>query len=347
MLALFLCYNFSMELIYFTERGQLNNFVKNGEAADLKHGGAEFLQSWEWGELIERGGERIMRLGVREGKKIVAAATLIKKELRGSYFYWYAPRGPIVSAEASSKPAVEDFLFNEIKKLDQQALFLRIEPSADWYKESNKIRARKSLDLQPQETLILELENSEEELLAAMHQKTRYNIRLAEKKGVIIKPGTSEQCPEFWRLMNLTGDRDQFRIHDAAHYENLVRTDNGFVKLFLAEYVGRNIAAGLFCFWGNKVTYMHGASDNEYRNVMAPYLLQWSVIKTARAQGYKYYDFYGISEKKWPGVTRFKLGFGGQRIKYAGAHDLIFKPFLYGTYDLFRKLRRLIYAGNK
>ncbi|MHB8903936.1 MAG: lipid II:glycine glycyltransferase FemX, partial [Patescibacteria group bacterium] len=261
----------------------------------------------------------------------------------------YAPRGPIGSVQA------REFLFKEFNQKNSGALFLRFEPLEFDGQEltGTKFFFRKTIDLQPAKTLILDLKQSEEELLKAMHQKTRYNIRLAEKKGIIIKESEidktgvadSADLKEFWRLLKTTGQRDNFRLHSFSHYEKLLeinKTRPGFIKLFLAQFEGKNIAAGIFSFYGNKVTYLHGASDNKFRNLMAPYLLQFSLIQKARAENYLYYDFYGIDEQKWPGVTRFKLGFGGRVFKYGGTYDLIFKPGFYRLYELFRKLRRLI-----
>lgn len=369
-----------MELFYFSSPEELDSFIKS--AADTR--GAEFLQSWQWGEILKVEGAEIKHIGVHvaetetqgndkkredynkpEGdnkKEILAAATLVKKSLRGGYAYWYSPRGPIfrTGLAAEKKREVENFLFTEIKNLDSQAIFLRVEPTEVPEESKGRFKIKKTLDLQPKQTLILDLDFSEEDLLKAMHQKTRYNINLTSKKEIEIKEGEAADFSEFWRLLNLTGTRDNFRLHDAKHYQNLLnrqeieskiieknndtaKTDSaGFIKLFLAQYQGHNIAAGLFCFWGDKVTYMHGASDNEFRNLMAPYLLQWSLIKKAKKDGYKYYDFYGVDETKWPGVTRFKLGFGGRTEDYPGTYDIVFQSGLYGFYELTRKLRRLI-----
>lgn len=364
-----------MELFYFQQKDELNNFIQH-RSGDAARPGAEFLQSWEWGGIISREGAEILRVGVKRATKrnvsggqdceeILAAATLIKKPLAflgGVYFYWYAPRGPIGTPDAII------FLIEEVKKINRRALFLRMEPesadgldlrlelelkseSADGSDSESNLKkllsvARRTKDIQPPKTLILDLNQEEKELLEGMHPKTRYNIRLAEKKGVKIQAGSSADFKEFWRLMNLTGERDQFRLHGAAHYKNLLGGQGGpdakFIKLFLARYQGRNIAAGLFCFFGHKVTYLHGASDNEFRNVMAPYLLQWTVIKIAQADGYKYYDFYGIDEKKWPGVTRFKLGFGGRPLEFPGTFDFVFRPIFYRLYNGARKLGRLL-----
>lgn len=304
---------------------------KNKREIDALAGG-EFLQAVFWEELGAKGGETIERWGVKEGDKILADAMIIKKPLIGPFFYWYAPRGPRGEEKAIN------FLLSELKKKKSEAVFLRLEPEELPSDEKIKNNFYKSIDLQPKKTLMLDLSPSEEELLKLMGQKTRYNIRLAEKKGVEIVSGTADDFAEFWRLMSLTGERDAFRLHDAAHYKKLISADE--IKLFFARANDKNIAAGLFCFFGNRATYMHGASDNEARNLMSPHLLQWEVIKEAKKAGYKYYDFYGIDEKKWPGVTRFKLGFGGFVKEYPGTYDFVFRPGVYNLYGFLRKLRR-------
>ena len=310
------------------KRDNLNSLEKINYLAN-----GEFLQSFFWGRMLERAGEKIERWEVEEDGRIRASVMLIKKTLGRGLFYWYGPHGPI-----GDKEAVE-FLLLELKNKKENAVFLRIEPLENLTAKSIQVNLKKSLDLQPKKTLLLDLSLSEDDLLKAMHQKTRYNIKLAEKKGVKISEGGDQEFKKFWRLMSLTGERDGFRLHGEGHYKNLLSAKEN-IKLFLASYEGKIIAAGLFCFYGARVTYLHGASDNEARNLMAPYLLQWEIIKKARAEGYKYYDFYGIDDKKWPGVTRFKLGFGGFIQEYPGTYDFIFKPIIYGLYQLLRKIKR-------
>jgi lipid II:glycine glycyltransferase (peptidoglycan interpeptide bridge formation enzyme) len=333
-----------MALFYWPEGRQLDDFISSAiKGSSGKNGsiGPEYLQSWAWGDILKAEGEEIIRTGWRSetSQENLAAATLVKKPLGAGYSYWYAPRGPIFNIKPGQDQngSARDF-FAAIKELDPKALFLRIEPS----EEISLDNIKPSLALQPKQTLILDLDRSEEELLTDMHPKTRYNIRLAEKKGVTIKEGSLADWPEFWRLMSLTGERDGFRLHSAAHYKKLLEADPSFIKLFFAVHEGRHIATGLFCFWGGRATYLHGASDNEARNLMAPYLLQWSVIGQAKRAGFSTYDFYGIDEKKWPGVTRFKLGFGGRRVSYPGTYDVIFRPAAYRVYNLLRKIKRAI-----
>jgi len=112
-------------------------------------------------------------------------------------------------------------------------------------------------------------------------------------------------------------------------------------KLYLAEYKDRVIAASLVSFFGNMATYVHGASSSEFRNLMAPHFIQWQAICDAKDKGLAYYDFCGIDSERWPGVTRFKKGFGGEEISYPGTYDLVFDQKFYTAYRFFRKLRRL------
>lgn len=318
---------------------------KNREIVNRLAGG-EFLQSTDWVDLLRRENEEVEIFGLEEEGGIKASALVIKKKLLSSWFYYYIPRGPIGDKTAIKK------LLTELKKLKSEAIFFRVEPVEDIFHDNEILglvfKIHKTVNLQPQKTLLLDLSMNSEELLSAMHPKTRYNIRLAEKRGVKVFLSGKEDFDHFWSLMEKTGARDGFRLHSKDHYENLLSAEEN-VKLFLAEHKGRVIAGGIFSFFGNRVTYLHGASDNSDRNLMAPYLLQWTVIleaqkinqmKTPEAV-YKYYDFYGIDEHKWPGVTRFKCGFGGLIKEYPGTYDLVCRPFWYNLYGYLRRLRRL------
>ncbi len=307
----------------------------------------EFLQSQIWENIIKKEGEETRRFeeALLISKKI-NLPLISKLKIFSKLNYQYSPRGPIIS-----KNEVESFWFLVEKiKEEFKPIFFRFEPGLELMEALkggglNKYKLKKTIDLQPGQTLLIDLSLSEEEILKAMQQKTRYNIRLAAKKGIkvieAINEATSEtDFSDFWRLMKKTSNRDGFKIHSEAHYRNLLVSSGGAIKLFFAQYQGQRIAAGLFAFYGDKVIYLHGASDNEFRNLMAPYLLQFEIIKKAKLEGFNFYDFYGIDEKKWPGVTRFKKGFGGFIYNYAGTYDLVFRPGLYFLYNFLRNLRR-------
>jgi len=280
----------------------------------------QFLQSPLWAEFQKKTANNTKELG---------GNFLVEKSILGAKKYLYGPRLWHV-----------DNLLALISSDLAAYIFVRFDAVNNFTIPTDK-KIIKTIDVQPSQTLILDLSKSETDLLADMHPKTRYNIRLAEKKGVKIFQDNN-RIEEFLRLLKITTERDAFRGHDDDYYRVMAAYDSNFIKLFLAEYDGRIIAAGLFCFYGNGVTYMHGASDNNDRSVMAPYLLQWHLILTAQKYAYKYYDFYGISEVKWPGVTRFKTGFGGEIVNYPGTFDYIISPFWYKIYNLARRLRRLI-----
>lgn len=312
--------------------------------------GVEFLLSLQWLNILKQEKKEVQLLAVVENEKWLANILLIKKTVYKNFFYWYAPRGPLLknSLELDEVKKVIDFLFFSIFKIDRHALFLKIEPSNKVEEFWSSFLASKSLagvfgikeaaDIQPKQTLTLDLKKDSADLLQEMHQKTRYNIRLAEKKGIKIVAGEAPDFAEFWRLMSLTGGRDNFRLHEEAHYRQLFSNNQPFIRIFFAEYNHKKIATAMICFFAGRATYLHGGSDNEFRNMMAPYLLQWEIIKLAQAEGLAIYDFYGVDEKKWPGVTRFKLGFGGQIKKSAGVFNIIFRPALYRCYLLVKKI---------
>ncbi|MFH0840828.1 MAG: peptidoglycan bridge formation glycyltransferase FemA/FemB family protein [bacterium] len=306
-------------------------FLDN-QSQRLEHN--QFLQGWQWANLQEQLGYEVLKLGIEAGGELIATAFVIKKNIFG-FKYFYCPKGPILKKDDQS---VWNFFFSEIKKLAEKenVIFLRFEPSNKVVSKDYKIK--KTIDIQPKSTLVLDLLKSEEALLAGMKQKCRYNLRLAEKKGVEIIE--SNDADLFWEIMNETKERDGFRLHSKEHYSKLLNYDQSFIKLFIAYYQDEPIACILVNFFNNTATYLHGGSKNEHRNVMAPYLLQWHAITFAKELGYKNYDFYGIDEKKWPGVTRFKLGFGGQIINYPGTFDLIFNSLYYSIYNFLRRIRR-------
>ncbi len=325
-----------MQIFQIDDKNRYNSNICNQKQS-------QFLQSWEWGEFQNEVGRKILRYGIEEDGKLISTFTFIKKSLPMGKSYFYCPRLDIRYWTLD----IEN-LTNKIKDLakNENAIFLRFEPRSNPslvlpFVRGGKLKVEKTIDVQPSKTLILNLDKSEDELLTNMHQKTRYNIRLAEKKGVKIveTQDFASRFDEFWSLMDQTKERDGFRLHNKEYYKKMLEIN--FIKLYLAEYKGKIIAGNIISFFGDTVTYIHGASSNKYRNVMAPYLLQWQVIKKAKTQGFKYYDFYGIDEKKWPGVTRFKRGFSGDKINYPGTFDLVFNKFWYNIYKIARAVRRL------
>jgi len=307
----------------------MNNQKETWNQFVIKNSGS-FLQSWQWGEFQESLNRKIWRIQVDNLKALV-----IKYDLPLGKNYLYCPYGPI------GKGNFNNFL-TEIKKIDQQekSIFFKIEPQNKFQISNFKFQTSQK-QIQPLKTVILDITKSEQELLSQMHQKTRYNIKLAKRKGVMIEE-SDKKMDDFLRLSKETAKRDNFHIHDQGYYKKMIEVlgKQGIIKLILAKYKNKVIAANLVCFFGGTVIYLHGASDYNFRSLMAPYLLQWQTILQAKELGFKYYDFWGINEKKWPGVTRFKKGFlprrqtgNGQEITHPGAFDLIFQPLWYKIYN--------------
>lgn len=330
-----------MKLIEIKDKEKYNDFVFS-----QKHN--QFLQSWEWGDLQKEAGNNIERIGVEEGGSLVLGFTLVEKSLPLGMKYWYAPRINYQSSIINLQ-----LLFDELRKKarNDKVIFLRFDPIEKLSIVNSQLSIVETIDVQPKKTLILDISKSEEDILRGMHQKTRYNIRLSKKKGVEIKIVEAQDLApfekdfdEWWNIMEETCKRDGFRLHAKDYYLKQLQIKNEKLKirLVVARYQGKIIAGNIISFFGDMATYVHGASSNEYRNVMAPYALQWHTIQEAKKYGCKYYDFYGIDEKKWPGFTRFKKGFGGEEVNYPGTFDLIFSKIWYNVYKLIRKLRRMI-----
>lgn len=286
--------------------------------AALPH--SQFMQSGKWLEFQTSRGNRVALLADERKENFVVA---VRQPLFSNYSYWYLPR--VVWQEGIAE-AIAD--------LDPKALFVRFDPV-------NKIQENKfvkTIDVQPSKTLILKLEGPEEKMLNQMHQKTRYNIRLGLKKKLAIKTG-KQYAAEFLDLLEETRQRDKFRLHSRAYYERMI--ESGAAEVVSAWHDNEMLAGSLIVSFGDTVTYVHGASSSRKRELMAPYVLHWHNIKTACDAGFAYYDWQGIDEKKWPGVTRFKLGFGGEEMLYPGTFDKPLAPLQYRVYTIGRIIRRL------
>ena len=310
-----------------------------------RHGpkSGSFLQSFEWGEFQKSFGRKIWRLGNFQGDKLESTALIIKQDLSIGKSYLYCPRGPIFSQESTTSKE----LFEEILKIakEKRAIFLRIEPPRECKIPDAKYQMQNTRSIQPRQTILLDFTKEESELLQKMHPKTRYNIRLAERHGVSVeKVDLSEENFEmFWKLLVDTSKRDKFSTHPKKYYKKMIETLGGsendaHIALFVAKYKGKPLAAELVMFFGETATYLHGASSEEEHGVMAPYAIHWEIIKEVKKMGYKYYDFWGIDEKKWPGVTRFKRGFGGEEISYPETFDLPVQKLWYKIYCWARKV---------
>jgi len=308
--------------------------------------GGSFLQSYEWGEFQKNVGRKIHRLNNK-----FFEALIVEVNLPFEKKYFYCPRGPIFLDLKFSLEKLNLFL-DDVKKIAkrEKPIFLKIdsdflagEGTEELLKKAGFKKAFK--ETQPKTTTMIDLEESLENILSAMHQKTRYNIKLSQKQELNFKlaefgsESFSGGFEKFWELMQKTTERDDFRSHTKEYYKKLLEIIPGSY-LSLAEHKGDIVAANIIIFFGETSTYLHGAADYEVRNLMAPHFLHWQQINEAKRRGCKKYDFWGIDEKKWPTLTRFKKSFGGERKEYVGAWDLIFDGKFYTVYKVASLIRK-------
>lgn len=373
-----------------------------------KHSLGTIHQTPRWGrfqaKIPSRGKYWIIVL--EEDEEIVGGTMLIRQKLPGKYCWFYASRGPLLDygVEKSAKEENEDFKFQMRKLLEkageiakkEKAIFIRVDPPIHSLDQSPFLSLsgfkKTPFGFHPEHTLMIDLSKNEEEILKQMKPKGRYNIRLAEKKGIEIEK-TDSQDPDslkkdmddFYRILRETTKRDKFSPHNKDYYTHMMETlceedecpkassstataspssatapssqkyvpGNGFTspvtRLYLAKHEGKTIAGIIVTFYKDTAIYYYGASSNEHRNLMAPYLLQWHAIKEAKNNGCKNYDFLGISPPEpaasspkphpWQGVTAFKKKFGGTVISYIPATEYPFKKLLYLAYKLYKKVR--------
>ena len=204
-------------------------------------------------------------------------------------------------------------------------------------------------ELQPEWRQIVDISKSEEEILAQMKPKGRYNIKIAQRENVNVKK--SQNLDDFYEIFRKTAKRDGFSIRPKKYFENLLQKLNENCELLVAEFQSKIIATAIVTFYQETASYLYGASSNEYRNVMAPYLMHWQAIRRAKEKGCKYYDLLAVtpatsdqipdtSNHKYAGITRFKEQFGGRKVHLIGSYDLIYKPFWYRLFRFAEKMRR-------
>jgi lipid II:glycine glycyltransferase (peptidoglycan interpeptide bridge formation enzyme) len=261
------------------------------------------------------------------------AAAVIMHNLPLGLNWLEVPRGPLFESEDGLKA-----ILSEITKLGRhhKSVFIRLSAYEQLKIDNLRLKIAKH-DHNPETSLVLDLRQSEDELLAQMKPKGRYNIRLAEKHGVTIRESSS--VDEFYGLLTKTSNRDGFAVHPKAYYEKMLKSLGAHAQLLEALHAGRVIAGGIFVYLDDWGIYYYGASASEHRNLMAPYLVQWHAILEAKKRGCGHYDFLGIAPEgaknhPWAGVTEFKEKFGGERVKYPKARDLVLRPVWYWIYRL-------------
>lgn len=344
-----------MRFVTNETRQEYTEFLENHERCN-------FQQSLEWGEVKANWIKEVV-LAEDENHKIIGSICVLIRKMPIFGNIMYSSRGPVCDIHDK---AVLEQLTEGIKELGKKynAFVYRMEP--DIKKEDSEFRriveeigykvkddAKDFKDeIQPRFVFRLDIKDkTEEEILANFHQKTRYNIRLATKKGVVIKEGTREDLKDFHKIMIETGSRDGFIIRPLEYFEKMYdELAPKHMKLLMAYYEDKPISGIIPIMYGNKTWYLYGASSNEHRNLMPNYLLQWEMIKQAIQNKCDMYDFRGVSgvvDENHPqyGLYRFKKGFGAEFTEFIGEVYLPFKPITHKLYKFsekaFRTLRDL------
>lgn len=328
-----------MEVEVITDRAQWNQFV---EASP--HGNV--TQTFEWGELSDSLGGEVLRLGALENGALRGAMLIIVGRaplLRRPYLY--VPRGPVVDDPAS--PALAALCARAEQEAHTRGAFmLKVEPNVEdgdaaWLTALRNLGFRRNrYATHPRRSWVLDIRPDEATLLADMKEKWRYNIRLAGRKGVVVRECvTPEDIDTFYTIYQETATRDGFFIHPKQHYTEILRLFGArdAAVLLLAEFEGTAIAGLIAVRCGAVTTYMFGASSNVQRNRMPNHLLQWTAIRWAKARGCTHYDFRAVAEVLEPSedlysLYTYKQGYGGTSVLALETHDRPYNAAVYWAY---------------
>ncbi|HUD19450.1 MAG TPA: peptidoglycan bridge formation glycyltransferase FemA/FemB family protein [Patescibacteria group bacterium] len=295
------------------------------------------LQSWEWGEFRKSMNIDIARLGVFNNNKLIEGWQIsFHKVPHVAYTIGYFPKGP---------EPVSDMI-EALGNLgrEKNAIYIQLEPNiqaADAKIPLSALFRKSHHPLFTKYTFVLDLTKSEDDLLKAMHPKTRYNIRVAQKHGVVIREDSSEKAfNAYVTLSEETTKRQGFYAHNRHYHTTMWRLfkEKNIAKLFTATYEGTIVTAWIVFLWNDTVYYPYGTSSRINRDIMAPNLMLWEIAKWAKKEGFKQFDLWGAmgpnpdTKDPWYGFHRFKEGYKPQLIEFAGSFDLVVNPLLYHLY---------------
>lgn len=294
------------------------------------------MQSWEWGEFREKLNTRVKRYGLFEKEKMVIAFQITFHPIPFSKKYiGYLPKGPFPSKE----------LADALIKIgrDENCAFIKAEPHIEISETKQKIDKRFQKSSKPYFTkynFVLDLTPSEEELLKNMHPKTRYNVRLAEKKGVEVREETSEKALRAYLDLYFATTLRQGYLGHNEHYHKTVfelLKQKGMARILVGYYKKKALTTWMLFNFKDTLYYPYGGSSSEHRDVMHSNLVAWEAIKLGKKMGLKKFDMWGAlgpnadAKDPWFGFHRFKQGYGGKLEEYLGTYDLIFDRPLYQT----------------
>ncbi len=293
------------------------------------------LQSPGWAEFRKKWGTAVGRAG--------KAQFTVHPIPHTPYKIYYIPR-----------PYTEDVDWEELARQAKKdrCIFAKIEPNSDNFNTPRGYVVKPSQNMFAYANYIINLKKSDQELLKAMHPKTRYNLNLAKRKGVEVRVGhTDKMLNEFFELFHDTSDRHELFQHPDGYYKTLfeVFKEKGDVEVVTGYYKGQPLASMMVIFYKDTLFFPYGGSTHLYKEVMPFYLVYWEVIQLGKRRGAKYFDMWNCltpeqenPKHPWYGFHRFKKGFNGQYLSYAGAFDIVFEPRLYPLVIALNKARWVV-----
>jgi len=333
-----------------------------------------FLQSSMWAAFKSRFGWKADAFLIDWSEKTEEKTTLLvlSRRLLPGFSFAYVPWGPHLPSDfsADERPQAMHELAEKLKPFfARNTAFARFD--FPWFfldgdenlkNESASLKAAgfkiAAAQVQPPDSVLIDLTASCEEILASMKSKWRYNVTLAQKKGVIVNVCSSKDLEVFYNLLKETAQRDGIAVHGFDYYKTLFELcenqykDKLLIKLYTASHEGETLAAIVVLLRGKDAVYLYGASSNNKRNLMAPYALQWKAMQDAKNSGCKTYDLFGIPPDDNPnhpmaGLYRFKTGFGGKIIHRPGSRDYIYNGLIYNLFSMVEKFRKKIFDLRK
>jgi len=323
--------------------------------------GGHHAQTSLWGRVKAMHGWKIIRLVIRQGERIIAGAQILMRPTPIIGSVGYIPKGPVI---ASNDPGLPKLVFNEMRKLVKvhRIHYLILQPPDNGPELTTQLRLwgfrSSSIKAFPTATVLIDLRQNLDTILANMKSKTRYNIRLAQRKGITVRKGIEDDIPTFYRILVATSQRQNFSVYPERYYSELGRVFGqlGHFKIFLAEYQDQAVSAMFTIAFGDTVLFKRGGWSGQYGNYRPNEIMHWTAIQWAKSQGYHYYNFEGIDPlaakallQREPipaslkdSVTRFKIGFGGLVVCLPDVYDYVHNPLLrWAYYSIYPKIAEL------
>lgn len=330
--------------------------IKDSEKATYNRFVGHIIQSWEWGEFRKKAGLDLVRLGHFEDNKLTTAYQLTFHTVPFlAQTIGYFPKGPMP----------DETMVKALSDVGQKrnAAFIKIEPNVivdrrttndERLKQLGLVSSKKSLFTKY--NFLVDLTKSEEQLLDAMHPKTRYNIGIAQKKGVEVYDSIEDHDFEIYLKLYFETTKRQKYFGHTPHYHQIlweILEPAKMARILIGRYAGQPLVAWMLFNFGNTLYYPYGGSSTEHKEVMASNLVAWEAIRLGKKMGLRVFDMWGAlapdagESDPWYGFHRFKAGYGPVHVEYIGTYDLVLKPKIYNILNVADRIRWILLRATR